>query len=184
MKIRNILLLALCSFSSVLAAEIRERPPIKGSPQIITTQTVKFMSAFRTLSESSSISDKQLLIDCIEYSFDPYNTDEMRTLEERIPALGLAADTMGELEVPLIVFSILESKNQIIKNRLSLLLFKVTKEQPASYLEKTGISIDNGLAKIFAGAEAASKLEEMAFFEGFTENPKMLEFLNKLDNPE
>lgn len=182
MKIVSLTLVALFALNTLMASDMRELPAIKGTPQII--QSAELLPKLKLLSEGSNISDKQLLIDYIEYSFNPHISDEMMTLEELIPALGLAADTMGELEVPLIVFSILESKNQIIKNRLSLLLFKVTKEQPASYLEKTGISIDNGLAEIFAGAEAASKLEEMAFFEGFTENPKMLEFLNKLDNPE
>lgn len=184
MKILNILLLSLCSFSSILAAEIRERPPITRSPQIITTQSVKFMSVFRTLSESSSISDKQLLIDCIEYSFDPYNTNESMTLEERIPALGLAVKTMGELEIPLVVFSALKTSNPALKNRYALLISKLTKGHPASYGQQLGVDANGNLGRLFVSAEAAPKLDELAFFEGFSENPKMLEFLNKLDRQE
>jgi hypothetical protein len=184
MKKLSILIISLCAFSSTLSAEIRELPPIKGSPQIITTQNVKLMPVFRMLSESSDIADKQMLIDCLEYSFDPYISDELRTLEEQIPALGLAEKTMGELEIPLVVFSALKTSNPALKNRYALLIFKLTKGQPVSYGQKLGVDVNGNLGRLFGAAESAPELDELAFFEGFSENPKMLEFLNKLDRQE
>lgn len=181
MKSLSILIISLCALSSALSAEIRELPQIKGSPQII--QHAKILPVLKTLSESSDISDKQMLIDCIEYSFGPYN-DESMTLEERIPALGLAEKTMGELEIPLVVFSALKTSNPALKNRYALLISKLTKGHPASYGQQLGVDANGNLGRLFGAAESAPELDELAFFEGFSENPKMLEFLNKLDHQE
>lgn len=180
MKILNILLLSAV-MSTVSAVELRELPTVSGSPQLI--QSSGLLSKLKLLSESNDIEHKQLLIDCLEYSFGPYG-DEKMELEEKIPALGLAEQSMGELEISLVVFSALKTDDPVLRNRLGLLTYKLTKGAPAAYGKKLGFLESDKVGEFLLLAESTKDLEELAFFEGFTENPKMLEFLKKLNSHE
>ncbi len=164
-----------------MASEIRELPSVVGAPQII--QDAKLLPKLKLLAKSNDIEHKQLLIDCLEYSYGPYS-DETMTLEEKIPALGLAEESMGDLEMPLIVFSALKTTDQVLKNRLGLLAFKLTNGKPVEYGEKLGFTDSDKVGAFLAFAQSSKDLDELAFFEGFAENPKMLEFLKNLDSQE
>ena len=146
-------------------------------------QNARFLPNLRLLAASSNIAHKQALIDCLEYSYGPYG-DEKMELEQKIPALGLAEQTMSTLEMPLVIFSALETADPVLRNRLGLLAFKLTKGDPVSYGEKLGFTKADKVGAFLMLAESTKDLEELAFFEGFTENPKMLEFIKNLNNQE
>lgn len=174
-SLRTILLILISSFAHGESLDF----PLTGKPQII--QNADIVSYLLALSQSKEMQHKQELIDYIEYSDDGVSSNELLSLNDRIPALGFATKTMNELELPLVLFAGLRTSDPVLQRRFALLYYRLCDGKPRKYTEKVfGDEIGKRVANFLALSESTPDLEDSAYFPDLNSFPQLDRFLEEV----